>query len=131
MRSWSNTGGTADASRASALALYLATAGCASTAELRKDTPLLTAASKQPARTVAACVADQLERRGLAGGTTPLSFRPTPNGFTLSVGSSLAPLLYMLVDVDEQPDGSSVMRYYRPSAQPWHAMDEAVRQCVT
>jgi hypothetical protein len=103
--------------------------GCATPAEVRTRQASLELTSHRPAKEVAACIIDRLEKMGSLGSTVPVNMRPNANGYTLSwQNRTWGPWwdTLLLADVVDVSDGSST-RYFRNTGK--ESFDKAVQEC--
>ena len=101
--------------------------GCASPATLRIQMPYLDLDSTSPAKEVAACIAHRWESSGTTGTALRINMKSSPSGYT--VNWSEGDRTFVLTDVDDRPDGSSI-RYFRlRDALYLEGFDAAVMLC--
>jgi len=102
-------------------------AGCATPAEMRKQSPELELKSSLPAKTVSTCIADHWENLSLVGQTIPINMRPIENGYTVYWRNESSGHTMVLVDVTDIAEGS-LTRYFTNSILRG-ACDKVVIDC--
>ena len=99
---------------------------CTTPAGIRENPPSIKYQSKKGSQAVAMCIADKWESGGLFGSTVPVSMRPTPNGFTVSLAGAGNTML--LVDVEPFAGGSQTS-YFKGIVWGEGSFDLIVKEC--